>query len=569
MSSTEPRTRTRARRAEREPHGAGPPLPTHAYLPPALFAAVLLLAPPTSNFFWGVNGLRSLAPAAALLVLIAAAGASFLGRIRTGNVLLRWTLVVVVGWLIAFPLREKIHLLGDTQLRIRTLAMAGAGWLPLFASWWARLHANPLDIVVDVLGVSALRGLGLSVIQAVSLVSWGLGVTFAAGCWRLAGRLGAERSTQWGMAAALALSGVLVAFAGYAESAGLVAVTAVWWWAEFFAPLATRGQPWRLAGAFVALVLTHRVGVVMALPLLWRTLGPAWPADERAERRLAQGLALAALVALALVTVTTSAGRQLAVDARDLLASARTGHAAASDMLNALLLVAPLAVLAPLVSGRAALRDWLRSPGAIGIGLAAAPLLVAVGYLYPVAAYSLGPQREWEANLLSGITLTAAGAAILGRVAPARRRALLALLLPALALCAASWLAVNADREAATRRAELLAERPSTLTPSQSGYLQAYLGQRAMDEGRAELGGLRFERAFDLGGNARRALMATEAWLLAGDLRAARRTLAKARSRGSLGPELEASARRLEELVAEAAADSARQSREPAPAPGR
>ena len=530
-----------------------------ALLAPLLLALAFVLAPPTSNFYWGMNGLRSLSPGPAVLVVIAALATSLLARLENRNRFVLGAFALAITWLIAFPLREKIHFLGDTQLRVHTLGMAGAGWIPLFASWWARLHAHPLDILVNVLCVTALTRSGVSVIQAVSIVSWLLGALFLAGCWRLAGRSSPDRATRWGLTAAIALSGVLVAFAGYAESAGLVAVATVWWWAEFLAPLATRGQAWRTAGAFVALALSHRVGIVMALPLLWRALGPPWEWDDPAARRTLLTLAIGALVALALVSGMTGAGRQLAFDARDLLATARTRHAHPSDIVNALLLIAPLAILAPFVSGRAACREWLRSPAAVAMLMAAVPLVIALDWLYPVATYSLGPQREWESNLLPGITLTAAGAAILGRLAPGRRQSTLAVVLPALALCAASWLAVNADRDVATRRAIALADRPSTLTESQRGALDAYLGQMAMDQGRPDQGGFHFERAFDVGGNARRALMASEAWLAAGDLPSARRALAKARSRGALGPELEASARKLETMVAEAAADSTRQ----------
>lgn len=547
------------------PHteGRAPDLTGTAFLAPAILAAALLLAPADSNFFWGMNGLRSLSPMAGGVVVVVSLATAAFAAVSTRNSIVRWGLAVAIAWTIAFPLGEKIHFLGDTQLRIRTLTMAGAGMIPLFGSWRAQLHANPLDIIVDILGVAALQGAGLSVIQAVSLVSWILAVLFLAGCWRLAGRLSPDAGARWGLTAALALSGTLVAFAGYAESAGLVAVTTVWWWAEALAPLSTGAQAWRIAAAFVALSLAHRVGIVMAAPLVWRALGPPLDRDQPSARQTLLLLGVAAIAALAVVTATSRAGSQLWVDIRDLVISARTGLAQPSDIVNALVLVSPLALVAPFVAGRRAAAAWLRSPEAAGLLIVAVPLVIVLQVIYPVVSYTMGPEREWEANLLPGITLTVVGAAIVSRLHRTQRRIALMVLLPALGLCAASWLAVNADPAVATRRAFAMAERPSTLTDLQRGNLHAYLGQRAMDVGQANVGGREFEQAFDIGGNARRALQASEAWLVAGDLVAARRALTKARTRGPLGAELETSAGRIEAMFARAAADTLRDAAQP------
>jgi hypothetical protein len=537
------------------------------FLAPALLAVALLLAPPDSNFFWGMNGLRSLSPVAGVVVVVLSVAAASLSRVSLRPPIARGILAALVAWLIAFPLREKIHYLGDTQLRIRALSVAGAGMIPLFASWWARLHANPLDIVVDILGVAGLQALGVPVLTAVSIVSWTLAILFFALAYRLAGRLSSDPAARVGLTAALALSGVVVAFAGYAESAGLVAVTTIWWWAEALAPLDTRAQAWRTVAAFIAVALAHRVGIVMALPLLWRALGPPLDRDDPATRRTLFVAGIVAIALLIVVSATTGTGRQLTVDIRDLIESVRTGHAHVSDIANALVLVFPLALMAPFVAGRVATTAWVRDPRAIALLIAAAPLVIVLVVIYPHASYTLGPEREWEANLMPALTLTTAGAMLLAGLERTRRRTALALVLPVLMLCALGWLLVHADEPLATRRAFAMAEHPSTLTDFQRANLHAFLGQRAMDLGQPEVGARELERAFDLGGNGRRALMASEAWLEAGNPDAARRALAKARALGSLGPELEAGARRIEQMLGEAVVDSARDSTRSAAGP--
>ena len=523
-----------------------------------VLAVAILLAPPESNYFWSMNALRGLDARAAATVFLAALASASLVQVRATRAWVRWSVAVIAAWVIAYPLREKIHFLGDTQLRLGAFAITHQGWVPLFGSWWSRLHANPLDIVVNVLGVYLLQKLGLSVIHSVSLVSWVLGVAFFAASWRLAGRLSGDPATRVPLTAALVLSGALESFAGYAESAGLVAVTAMWCWAEMCGPLSSRAQAWRVMAAFTALVLAHRVGIVMALPLLWRAAGPPLKHDRPEARHTLLILALSGVVLILAMTIATGAGTQLLADARDLLASARSGHIHPADVVNALVLMAPLALLAPFATGRAALAVWFRSPGAKPLLLALAPLLIAIVWLYPGASYSLGPHREWEANLLPGLTLTVAGGTLLAGLDSGRLRLALRLALPVLALITGSWLAVNADHDAALQRAFTLATSPSSLNESQLGSLHAYLGQKAMDDGRYEIGAREFERAFDLAGNARRALIACQAWLTAGDLAGARRALAKARARGALGAELERSAAMLDQMVARAADDSAR-----------
>jgi hypothetical protein len=78
-----------------------------------------------------------------------------------------------------------------------------------------------------------------------------------------------------------------------------------------------------------------------------------------------------------------------------------------------------------------------------------------------------------------------------------------------------------------------------------------------MDLGEPRFAAPEFERSFELNRNPRRALLAAEAWALAGDLARARAAIARAKAAGPLSPSLVESARRLEAMVGGLGADSA------------
>src|SRR6185295_910147 len=127
-------------------------------------------------------------------------------------------------------------------------------------------------------------------------------------------------------------------------------------------------------------------------------------------------------------------------------------------------------------------------------------------------------------------------------------------------LGAFAWVAVNADAMAATRRARSLLRTPGALTVPQRAHLYAYFGQRGMDERHPERAAPEYEAAYDLGGNPRRALLAAEAYLMAGDAAGGRRMMARARAGAPLTPELERAFAELTEIaerLAPAPVDSA------------
>jgi hypothetical protein len=550
----------RPSRERTHPHAEALALPGAGAWFLAAWAALLLLAPAANNFYWGVNGFRSLPVEARFGLVVLAAAASALAALRIRSRTLAAALAVAVAVAVAFPLRERVHLLGDTQVRLRAMAIFSERMISVtLAEWSTRLHANPLDIVVDFLAPIGLGRLGASLSQGVSLISMALALIFFAGVWRATGRLGAPAEARVALCAALMLGGTLEAFAGYAESAGLLLATAAWWWAEMLAPLDGTRQAARTAAAWLVLFLSHRMALVMLLPLAWRALGSPFPGDRpEARGRLLRFGALAAAVAGATLLFGVG-GRQLGMDAQDLLAVVNGALRAVppSDLLNELALVAPLAFLAPWLVGRGALAGFVARPEARLLLVAALPLLPLV-WLVPAGGSGLGAHRDWDLGSLAGLTLSLAAAALLVRLPSGRLRGALLCVLPLLALQAGGWLAVNADAVAPMRRAKALVEQPPGLSDPHLSHLHVYLGQRAMDLGAPRFAAPEFELAFQLNPNPRRAFMAAEAWVRSGNLVAARSALARGRAAGPLTPTLESSASQLEVLIAQSTADSAR-----------
>ena len=184
-----------------------------------------------------------------------------------------WGIAVAGGWALAFPLHERIHLLGDTQLRTDTLESAALGTISLrFGDLAGELHASPLDVVANLYVPLGLTHLGSSG-SAVSWTCFAEWLLYLSGVARVVKRLGPPPEARIPLTAALALSGLLEVFAGYLDSSGLILAAAAWWWSELLAPLDRDRQAARVWVAGLALLLTHRMGVAMLAPQLWRALG--------------------------------------------------------------------------------------------------------------------------------------------------------------------------------------------------------------------------------------------------------------------------------------------------------
>ena len=550
-----------------------PPAPPAPIAPPVAalallgaWALLLFAAPPHSNAYWAFDGFRSVSPEARFGLVLVSIGIALIPLFRLRSPALAWGIGVAVAVLIAFPLRERIHFLGDSQLRLRSIAAFGAGLFGTGAGEWSRkLHANPLDIALNFFATSGLSRLGLTVLQSVSVLSLALALAWFAGLWRLCARLAAPAPLRLSLCAALALTGALEAFAGYAESAALLLAAAAWWWAELLAPIGDRARAARAALAWLVLALVHRIALVMLVPQLWRALGPALPGDDPKARRLMLALSLGAAVLAVGVLLGGSGARLLADDWHNLI-GATPGRSlphlmGAADAANTLLLLAPLALLAGALAGLEALRGWVAKPESRLLMAAAIPLLI-IGPMLPVGTSGFGAHRDWDLNLLLGFTLTLAAGSLLALLPAPRLRGALTVTLPVLALAASSWVAVNADEGASIRRVLALAADPGALAEPQRGTLHEFLGQRAMNLGQAQAAGAYYDRAFEIGGNRRRLLLAAEAWVAAGDTAAARRSLARARA-GDLSPELERAATKIEALIAPASDSAAGPPRTP------
>jgi hypothetical protein len=346
--------------------------------------------------------------------------------------------------------------------------------------------------------------------DAVSLVGLLLALAYFAIAWRVSRVVGTPDSSRIGVTLAIVLTGMLLAFAGYAESGGLLAVTALLWWSRVLAPLARPRDAVWLGVAWLLVLLSHRLGLVLLLPMLLRAFGPPIEGDRPMPRSLLTGL-LVVIGVLGFAALLVGGGAvQLGRDARELLGTARSGGfriAAPSDIVNTLWLVAPLALIDVPLAGWPAWLGFLRTPAARLATITAIPLVIGLVWLFPLGPSGLGAHRDWDANILLGVTLTVAAAQVLALAPPARLRAVVPWTVVLLALSALSWLAVNANQETSVSRALAVANRTS-LPEAQRSHAYLFLGQRAMDVGDPAAAGAFYDRSFELNPNPRRALLA-------------------------------------------------------------
>lgn len=525
----------------------------------AAWLALFALAPPAHNAFWGVNGLRSLAPLPAALLTAAAALGAVLALRSPRGAFPRVAATVALAVLVAFPLREVLHHLGDTATRQGAIVhyVSGTYAQPL-AGWARQLHAQPLDLLVNLLLPSRVYASTGSLPLAVSGTSLLLALAAFAAAWALASRLDAGRGSAWGLWLALVAWGGLQAFAGYAESAGLVIATLLACWAAALAPLAGRGAAVRLALAWVAAFFAHRTGLLMLPVLALRCLGPSLPGDQPRTRREA-ALALGVGVAIAAAASLGSGSGQLASDVRELLRWPEADALASvpSDLANLLLLLAPLALAAPVLAGREALASFVGDPGA-RLALLAAVLYAPLAFPLPVAASGLGIHRDWDLAVGCGLSLTVAGVLLLARLPAARRRGALVAVLPVLVLGTGGWVAIHADEAASLRRVEVLATGDPPLGATQRSAVLQFRGNRAADLGEVRLAATLLQESWELVPAPGRGTHAILAWLLANEPDSARHVLHGMRARGPFTASVEATLDTLESQIELIAARRAR-----------
>ena len=515
-------------RADAAPPGRATPLEPWRAAFPLAWVLLLLAAPPASNFFWGVNGVRSLPAAGAALLIACAAAAAGLPKLRSGAA--GAALAAAALALIAFGLRESAHWLGDTGVRLGALTMFvhGVDAQPL-ARWAAQIHAAPLDFVVNFLAPAALARAGVAIEQAVSAVTFLTGLAFVAGAWRVSGRLGIGAALRPAATAALVLAGTLALYAGYAESGGLALAAAAWWWAALLAPLGTRAQAGRTAAWWLVLFLCHRVAWLMLIPMIWRCLGPAAPGDRPEHRRACLAFTGAAALLAAGLGALLGGGEQLGSDLADVLAG-RLAFARWHDVLNLVLLIAPLALLEPgLTWGRPQPGHDVPQRGLLQV--AALPL-IPLAVILPVAPSGLGVQRDWDLAALLGWTLTLAAVERLRALpAPAFGRAL-AWVLAGLVLTAGGWIGVHADAGATLRRAEAFVTGAPRPAAPQLGHAHLYLGRWHESRGERDAAAEAYAASYEHVPTPNRGMLAARMYAEAGRFAEARDMIGRIRRRG-------------------------------------
>src|SRR5438105_9931372 len=133
--------RNRMRRHAAKPPAPGSRLPP---VPPALarallgiWVAALVLAPPLATWSWGVAGFRGVEPVARVAI---AGAAILLGWVAwRGRGSGTWTgVAIVLALALAGPLRERAHVLGDTDLRLHAIADFAAHSVRVPLLEWSR-----------------------------------------------------------------------------------------------------------------------------------------------------------------------------------------------------------------------------------------------------------------------------------------------------------------------------------------------------------------------------------------------------------------------------------------------
>ncbi len=520
----------------------GPQFPRAAGLALVAVLAIVTFAPGTSNFFWGVGGLREASPLAwmALGLGALAAAAWSLGAPLPFATLILLGLVTLVG-----PWRESGHLLGDTYVRQRALELAERGGaIASFREFGRLMHAQPLDNLLGVWGPAVLTRLGVRIAVSQAVVGAGL-----ASAWFWIARTTVRRvapAASSALAVALVVGGSLEVLTGYAESGGVLLVCGAFWWSRMLAPVDSPRRAALVVFAWLVLAAAHRVALVAVVPQLLRAYVIRLPGDDD---RLRRWIGVGTLLALAAGALVGGAGVRevLAQDFTELLATLRR-FMPLHDVLNLVAVVAPLALLAPMVVGLRGLREAFRSPRGRLHAAALVPMLPLV-FVFPMAPHGLGAHRDWELAIMPGWIASSLAVTVLATLEPRRLRGALALLLPAQLLLAAAWLVPNADAGATHARAVALVHGPGRVRWEARAHACTYLGYRAADAGADRESAEWFDESFASLANPRTALLAAESWLRAGDAAAAGRSLQRARECGNLPTALEAAADRLQRAI--------------------
>jgi len=435
--------------------------PQAAWIPWAIAAAALV----------PVLSRRLTSPLGALGDLLARGG-------FTGNAIAALLPLVTVALL-----PDRVWFLGDFQLRQFTLGspnQAVAFWYPYCLPLDLFLHDTFSRFLIhrfDLVENDAGRLLGA--------VEAGLLGMFAARFARALGARGAFALLAW---SAVVFSGVITLFTGYNKAFTEMVVLAVA--AGTFALEISSGRTslWPLSLTVTIALFVHR----SAIGLLPGYAVAVWLAtlnlETRPERRRALLPALVPLAALALIgprifhiISATDAMHFAPEEVKKLgLLAATFAPARLVDLLNDVIVLAPLALVAPAM---AIVQRGIRAPAreVVALSAIAAPMLVAALFMHP----SQGLARDWDTLATPGVLASMLAVWVICRhLGGSSGLAWLAVAaLVGSAAPAFQWLMHDADRDRGLARVEALISGPPVRSRHERASAWEFLGLRRMDLG--------------------------------------------------------------------------------------
>ena len=475
----------------------------------ALIRMVLAFAPDMSA--WGINLLRFASSPSSWLLAAAAVLASIPGVARRIEPALarlgppsRWT---QWGWALAAAvvvalLPDRTLFVGDSLLRSIASHTSVSGLSALYPQGF------PLDALLHDRLPRFMAG-----VTPIGIAGWWrlLGALEAAAlAWlavRLARTLGLSGASAVAVIVTIAAGGYLTLFTGYSKAFAemVVLVVAMGVFGVEAARHGTGLLP--LSAAFAAALLVHRLGIALlpawavALLVVWRRPKTESAATAATVKRAARsgttpatrrrGLVPVVGVLLPLVALAVVLPHMIragfTVDVSNFLPeqARRQGVMQAAlaprhllDLANALLFLAPLALLAPI--GPFVARG--RRAEALVLGALALPLLLYLPFFHPPQ----GLFRDWDALAPSAAALTvlvawALGVAFQGN-APARAWLPIAVALGALGP-AVQTLRLHHDPGAGLERLRSFVQEPPPRNDSERATVWDFLGSRYLELG--------------------------------------------------------------------------------------
>ena len=501
----------------------------------ALALARLLFSFTPGMWAWALNLHRFLSPALAWLPWAASAAvlAPPVARrlephcARLGDAIARGSMPVTLvlaaaAALLVWTMPDRVRFVGDFLIRQGTVEEAilpGRVWpqaLPLDV--WLH-YTLPLWLsnggVTDANGAARMLGALEALLLALAACAF-------------ARALGTRGPAALAVAALAFFGGTLGLFTGYSKAFAEMVVIVTATAALGLAAIRT-GQGLLPLGIVVAAGLTlHRsaLGLVPAAACAWVMWG---------RRHGASGLwrspATLAALAVPLVALAVMGPRIVGVSLRwdpqhfasaEVMTQGGPWRAAlagprAVDLVNLVLVLSPLAVLAPalaLAGGRALGRD------ALFLGLLALPFVAVAPFLHPAG----GLFRDWDDFAASGATLSMLTAAIAGETLRRAARPWLAVAVTIAALVPSlQWLAHNTDTDRGIARVTAaLTEPPARMSGGERSSLWDYLGMRNDQIERWPAAADAFRHATESAPSGRMFLQVALAETMAGRLEAAR-----------------------------------------------